>query len=545
MVGIKHNDCAGDNTQAKTKRTFRNSVICSLRAGDRIVVPKASDELPTDGNAQAKRSTANRSYQYMRPIRCNYENHRYISQASKRMDETKKKLRKRSVIGSLSSILGPENRSGKSDLPPQPDISVRLSSRKKSGNIATAPENDGLDLPTYRKRQTTPPTTPASFSKQREEKNKKDRKQRGYLTSTLNPADKLLTLSDDHAHVDLIEALKGSTPCSRKKPSMCHIARAPRKVEEKVKAVEIPKPIESLTSFSGLEDEALVIPNGGVRLTSTMKPTSTTVVAIATNGTTSHTLVTRKGHLGSDPVSTRPEPEKDDKQIVEEKVRIMGNIKKFQFNEMKVREQIRVKLRKNQQKYESLAAALASNKAKATSDKLSSTPPPPKLPLEATKVLITKSYSIPAKSKTSNQQPRLRSRARNGRLHSACKRIPATIPEESLPESSNSRDTRRAVLKERRCSQGNKKTSIKGKTFPYHQSPKKAKASFYPRSPKNSPGRNRRRFRVLAPHPTELVGSCTDNHGGLCMTFPTKKKKGKKNEETERRIGMHRIQGLM
>ncbi len=466
-VTLKHDDSDSVKGSAKMKRTFKSSVMRSLRS-DRVLLPKSLQEMTIETDTNAKKSTADRAAQYMRPLRCNCGNQRCVSQAWKNVDQKNKRIRRRNVIGSLRSILGPEDGYGKSNLPKdQPDTGLA------SEKIASPEKSDGLERPKDLQKETTISVSkPSSFSKRWE---------------------------------------------SRRLKSM------------------------------NQKQESSALPNSLVQSQSKRKPTSAAVHPASAFGTIPTTLSTRKGrdvNPGSGLLSMKSETEKDEKQTVKEKVRVMRNPKSRQFDEVKLREEIRSRLQKNLEKYEALMATLDSSEGNAASDQTSSTlSRPATMSQEGKKALVTKSHATPTVSTKAGRQSRVKSKTKMARSHSVRNRIPLTIQEDSiLGESRNSQSTRRVPPRERRSSQVRKKTSMKAKV---PQSPKKAKASFYPRSPKNSPGRNRRRFRVAVPHPTECAGSRVTNHGGLCMTFPARTQNGERIEEKERRISVERIQGLM
>ncbi len=501
---IGHSD--GDKNQAKPKRSLKLSAIRSRRA-DHVVVPKALDvsDLNTNASTIAKESSTTRACQYMRPPRCTNENQGYVSRATRNREQKIKKDRKKSVIGSLTSILGPDEKSGEF----------------RPFSFA----NDQLDSRKTRQR-------PRTFISRR------DRRQcaMGTFTSMVDSAVAPLTGTDDiHPSKQSIGTnvfvkeevvpLEGA-----KKTFTSHrTARASRRCEKKDSKVDQSPSISvSLTS---------VPPKSCLRSSSRRRITGSDVVSIASSGTSSPPLELRKrrnASKGSTSISKKPE--KENKQNTSEKTRTLRNGQKLNFDETKVREQIRARLRKNQQKFETHSASLAPNESKPPPSKVTSTLATPTMSVESTQALITKSYFHPIASTKALHIPKLRSRAKNGRLFSVCKKIPETIPEGSTLEFAKPEETKKVVPKEKRSSLNNKKIISNEKSL-YPRSPKKAKASFYPRSPKSSPGRNKRRFRVVTPHPIECAGSSKDGHGGLCMTFPIKSSGGEDS--------ITRIQGLM
>ena len=447
-VTLKHDDSDSIIDNTKTKRTFKNSVIRSLRS-DRVLVPNSLDEMTIGTNNNAKKSTADRVSQYVRPLRCNYGNQRYISQASKNVDQKNKRIRKRNVIGSLRSILGPEEVNGKSNLQgEQPDTSLT------SGKIVFPEKRNSLERPLdLQKEAIMSISKPLSFSKRWESRKLKNKNQ---------------------------------------------------------------------------EQESSTLSNGLDQSKAKRKPKSATIDSV------------------------KSKAEKDKKQTVKEKVRVMRNPKSRQFDETKLREEIRSRLQKNIEKYEALAASLDSKEGDAASNEASSTLATSSIQAqEGKKAFVTGLQATPTMRTKSGRRGKRKTKM--VRSHTVRSRIPLTIQEDSvLGEAGNSQskaksdsaqNKRRFPEREKRRSQVGKKSTTKAKA---PQSPKKAKASFYPRSPKHSPSRNRRRFRVAVPHPTECAGSRATNHGGLCMTFPTRTQIGeRRKEDSERRISVERIQGLM
>ena len=452
----------GVENQAKTKRSMKLSAIRSRRA-DHFIVPKSLDVRPLNTDALAREgSSTTRACQHMRTT-CTNGSQGYVSQATKNKVERIKKDRKRSVIGSLASILGPEERSGDLGLTVEREFSVRLTPRKKSADTPATDASDCLDLQKVRERQ-------------------------------------------------------------RKT-----LAMRRRRCGEKARTVDQSMGIPvSLTSIA---------PKDRVRSTSGRKVTSSAVVAIATSGTSSPSLEIRKrSNTKKGVVSIAVKPEKENQQSIATKTRTLRNGKQINFNETKLREEIRSRLRKSQQKFETFSASLASTKPKPTpTRKVTSTLGTSTMSVEATRALIKKSHFPPIASTSTTGLPKLKCKARSGR--SAWKRIPETIPEDRTLDFGKVEVTKKARPKSKRSSLANKKISSKGKTSTCPQSPKKAKASFYPRSPKSSPGRNKRRFRVVTPHPIECAGASKDGHGGLCMTFPVKSAHGGNP--------LQKIQGLM
>jgi hypothetical protein len=397
----RKNGCGDvDKDWKKTKQTFKRSITPSARP-NLIVAPKASTVIPTDMPTPSNGSSENQDVESLRQIRSNHGSYRHISQASKRTNKANKKDRKRNVIGSLASILGPEEESGRWELPLESDNRVHSPSGTKSINIASAAANDhdhdcdyGITLSPGRKRRTS------MASKRTEKKKKKNRRNNvmGSLASILGP-------------------------------------------------------------------------------------------------------------------EKRSNAEKQEQQI-RDKFKSVQPAKKVQFNETKVREEIRAKLRKNQQKYDTLAAALTSTKDKTTSNPTNLIASEATPSLKSTRAVVARTNANDIRP--TSQEPKLRNRAKNIRLYSVCKRIPLSIPEDSVLEIDKPKKLKNSSSKARA----------------------RAKASFRPRSPRNSPKssvprtRRQRRFSVLTPHPIECGGSSRGNHGGLCMTFPTKNDGGGKLEKT-------------
>lgn len=517
--GYRKNGCGDvDKDWKKTKQTFKRSITRSARP-NHVVALKASTVIPTDMPTPSNISSENRDVQSLRQIRSNYGTCRHISQASKRTNKENKKVRKRNVIGSLASILGPEEESGRWELPLESDNGFHSPSGTKSINIAAAANDHdhdcdyGKELSPGRKRRTS------LASKQTEKKKKKNRRNNvmGSLTSVLGPEKRSLAASDDN--VLLASGMK--SPCTtvaaaeyksplktRKRQTSHRISPAP-KSGNKNKNDRKQKISGSLVSILGPEEESSVTPDHGTFLASRTESSDTAVAAATSSVSSPTTRKLRTAKHGFVSIPIRPNAEKHEQQN-RDKFKSVQPAKKFQFNETKVREQIRAKLRKNQQKYDTLAAALVSAKDKTTSNPTNLIASEATSSLKASRAVVARTHGN--NIRPTSQEPKLRSRAKNGRLYSVSLRIPLSIPEDSVLEIDKPKKLKNSASK--------------------------AKASFRPRSPRNFPkssatrARRQPRFSVLSPHPVECGGSSRGNYGGLCMTFPTKNDGGGKLEET-------------
>jgi hypothetical protein len=298
--------------QTKTKSTVKNSGISCGRF-DGIVAPKTPAAMSSVKSTPTNRTYTNRDYKSLGYIHNNPVSCRH-TQATKRANEENKKDRKQSVIGSLMSILGPEDESSTSALSFEAGRRISLHG--------------------------------APNFKRSNEQTKKDRKQRvvGSVVSILRPEEGLLRVCRDKNTVTsgkksteniVTAATNKSTRNNRKRQTSLHIAQpSKRRDENKIQRKE--SVFRSLILILGPKEESPITPDGRVHLTSGTKPRQTAASAVSS--------------------LTKSNPEKDEHRIMYDKPK-SSNKKKFYFDESKARELIRAKLRKNQQKYAALAAA--------------------------------------------------------------------------------------------------------------------------------------------------------------------------------------------
>jgi len=271
-----------------------------------------------------------------------------------------------------------------------------------------------------------------------------------------------------------------------------YVSRATRHKENEIKNDRKRSVIGSLTSILGPEDDS---GTWDWHLGSGTKSTETAVAADdEISPTTRKRRTSKRGFVA---ISMRPDTEKHEEQ---DKHKNVKNTKggHLDEDEDKIRRQIRAKLRKNQQKHSALAVVLASVKGKSTSNQDTSTIPASTPSSEYIRSWMTKTHDTA--SNTTSQQPRLRSRARSRRLYSVCKRIPESIPEDSILEIKRYHPRRTSVSNERSNASNDRFTD---------------RASNY-----HNHTRKQRKCSTIKPLSTESERSCRDSHDGG-MAFKT------------------------
>ena len=249
--------------------------------------------------------------------------------------------------------------------------------------------------------------------------------------------------ADDTVFVVPVQSRKWQTPMILSPVSKARKAQNKKRQKDTI--------IGSMITVLGPEDGSFIRPDNCIN---TVARTDTTMnisphqenFSIAEKRTTIN--------RGSVVNSARPTSRKEERRISDNEQRT----KKSHFNEEKARKLIRAKLQKNQKKYDMLAAALASAKVKP-SEQVTPTVPSFTTSPESIRASIATSQSnsvdsddIAYETTTVGKQPKLRSRARNGRLYSVCKRIPPSIPEHMILilEMRSSYDTSKASFHPRR-----------------------------------------------------------------------------------------------
>eukprot|EP00535_Pseudo-nitzschia_heimii_P009701 CAMPEP_0197194818 /NCGR_PEP_ID=MMETSP1423-20130617/29902_1 /TAXON_ID=476441 /ORGANISM="Pseudo-nitzschia heimii, Strain UNC1101" /LENGTH=500 /DNA_ID=CAMNT_0042648303 /DNA_START=146 /DNA_END=1648 /DNA_ORIENTATION=- len=420
-------------TKTKKKRSFEDTAIRSVRSGH---APDRSPRYTLPATSSLTKSGLNsKECKSVRDIRGNYENRRYVSQASIRRDKRNKKHRKESVIGSLATILGPDN-GGSGHNESECGIESAFETNVKGADDAVVVTVIVLPFESQKRQNLE---IPSAVRKSRKGQNKRDRKTiiQGSFGTILRPTYGSLVRSDNcnNSVVGTNSPVSDNdiscnTANNRKKPTTFQISRVLKRRDDynsrRRQVNGSPK------SILGPVDESLVASVHDVHSTSKMKsPKSRTDVSShhqdsPING--EKRSISRRLVVSS----MRNNLRKETQNSFDHKYKNTQKTKSH-FNEDEARRLIRARLQKNQKKYATLAVAL--NKAKS-SKPLCTTVPSSTISLESIRAAIATPQANIVDSvddvhatTTVSQQPVLRSRARNGRLYSVCKKIPPSIPE--------------------------------------------------------------------------------------------------------------------
>ena len=422
--------------KAKTKRTFENNAIRCVRSGHFPCMSSSATQPLT--YISRKKSSSIQEKKTTRNIRSNYGSYRHLSQASKRRDEGNKNDQKESVIGSFATTLGPDDGTIGCNLPFESNDDVQITWETKVKETA-----DAVVAVPFESRKWQTPMIFSVVHQSRNGPRKRDRNERivGARVTMLGLEDGSLVRSDHFKN-----SLAGSNPTNaiatgienkgnfnnnRNRPTTFQNSCVSKRRDDDTNDRKL-NVKGSLFSILGPENESLVPSVQNVHLTSrTKSPESRTCVSSFHEKSP---INRKRPTINRDVVvsSMRQNSRKEAQRIINHKCKNGQKTKKSHFNEDEARRLIQARLQKNQQKYAALASALTRAKSSepVTPLVLSTTTSPESIRTEvATSQPKIVDSGDDVNTTNVSLQPKLRSRARNGRLYSVCKRIPPSIPE--------------------------------------------------------------------------------------------------------------------
>ena len=417
-------------SQVRTRRRFENTAIHSCN-----LAGKSSRSVSTTECVPKKESPNKEDNKSIRNTRSNYGSYRHFSQATKRKIKENKRIRRENVSGALASILGPDDEYDSCELTFESDRATKSASATKSVVV----------VPLVSERGQNPITsTMKSVSTDRETEMDRIDSIIGSIVTMFGPKDGSLVesskIADSSAAATVLGAATddiANSPRNRNKPTTLTIVQASKRRND-VKNNRKQKVAESFRSIPGPEQESTSASDQGVY---SAPRTKSTEMIFNSTAQCKSSLITKQNQIynhGSIAISMKPNSRKEAQQMIDNKY---GNAQNdmSHFKEDEARGLIRARLRKNQKKYAALAVALASSKPNLSSGLVippvpdtTTTPESIRAAIESTEVKSGESEYTPSTTTTIRQQPKLRSRARNGRLYLVCKRIPPSIPENSV-----------------------------------------------------------------------------------------------------------------